>query len=101
MKSNFPTGPAAVAGIVWYKPKDWARLRSIFVDGSILQDTYAEWLREAKALEFKLRREGRAVRRVHLDLDAFQTWCTLQGLPTDAAARSQFAAEHVRLNNPR
>jgi hypothetical protein len=85
-------------GVAWYRPEDWAALKSMFVDSDKLQENYQDWLHDAEELEKDLSEAGHLVKRVHLDPKTFPGWCTLRGLRPDAAARSQFASEFVRLN---
>lgn len=85
-----------VIGIPWYRPEDWARVKSIMPDAGKLHDTFAEWEREARRTEREVRRQRQRVERVMLDLDAFLAWCTIRGRPSDAAARAEYACHAVQ-----
>jgi len=84
--------PVRAAGMAWYRREDYDRLRnSVFVDGNVLHDSYAEWFKAAKNGESQLRSQGHIVERVYIDPDEFPQWCAAHGLNVDAKGRTAFA----------
>jgi hypothetical protein len=82
-------------GIAWYHKQDYDKLRSLFVDGSNLPDSYDEWLSKAQALFDRMKREGHAVEKVYIDPKTFPGWCAVRGMDLDSKARVRFANESV------
>ena len=91
-----PGSRDAVFGIAWYTPDEWIRVREASIDPEIFDDTYAEWQSEAEAALRRFRDQGMEVRRVYVAASDLVAWCKERGLPIDAKARSQYAAEGVR-----
>ena len=77
----------------------WARLKEISLDTGEIEKTYDEWLDCAWKNMSELRRHGIEARRVDVDTEELLRWCTLKGVHVDAAARSEYAAERVRLED--
>jgi len=85
--------PVRVGGMAWFRREDYDRLRnSVFEDGDVLHDTYAEWFKAAKNGESRLRSQGHLIERVYIDPDEFPQWCAVRGLKVDAKARTKYAA---------
>jgi hypothetical protein len=78
-----------------YPPEQYDALRAAFKDGASLPDTHAEWLRYSEYFERRMRKIGRNVVRVDLDLEEFRTWCRSEGRELDAGARQAFAESRV------
>ena len=97
MRKRAKKASTLVVGLAWYRAEDWSRLKSMLPDGDQLEVTHAEWLAHGEKVERRLRRDGHVVKRILIDPTIFRAWCLLQGLPMDAKARTEYAAERVRL----
>jgi hypothetical protein len=85
-----------VVGVAWYAAAEWDRLKEICVDAQKLEDTHAEWLRDAERAVREFEQNGLFVRRVPVAVDALIAWCQSHNCPIDASARAKFAAEMVQ-----
>ena len=85
-----------VAGIAWFRPDQWQLLRSLASDADILEQTHAEWESLAEKTIKDLAREGLVARRVDVDVNELQVWCTAQQRPLDASARAAYAVARLR-----
>jgi hypothetical protein len=88
-----------VLGLAWYRAEDWSTPKAMFPDGDQLEPTHAKWLAYGENVERRLRRDGHVVKRILIDPAVFRGWCLLRGVPMDAKARTQYAAERVRLEH--
>ena len=84
-----------VLGIGWYRPEDWERLLQVISDRFNMQDSYAEWLADAKRVERQLTAQGTQVRRVFVEPDELAGWCLIHGLAPDGKGRASFVSEKV------
>lgn len=66
-----------------------------------MSPTYDAWLREAKRGIRLYEEQGVSVDRVQADVDEFLAWCRYTGRQPNGAARSDYAAERVRVKNER
>jgi hypothetical protein len=80
-----------IAGMAWYQPGTFLRLRAMFEDGHKLHKSYDEWLVAAELGCKTLEAKGIRVVRVDIDPDKFPEWCKSQGLKLNADARTKFA----------
>ena len=90
-------------GIAWYAREDYGRILAIMSDAELMPDTFDDWLERAAAVEDQLRARGFRLLRVPLRPDVFLGWCQASGVPADAEARCQYAAEAAdreALDNP-
>ena len=79
-------------GVAWFDPAQWQRLRLVVADPSEIEDTFAEWERNAMGAVHTLERQGQEVARVHVDLEALVAWCKGRGVPVNGKARAEYAA---------
>jgi hypothetical protein len=84
--------PEVVAGIAWFRPDQWQHLRSLAVDADELEETYEEWVAIAEKAIRDLARQGIFARKVDVDVNELQIWCSEQKRPLDSSARAQYAA---------
>jgi len=85
--------PTAV-GITWYRrEEDFLRLKAMSNDSEELEDTYDEWLENAKNVLGSLTLQGLNVVKVYLDPETFPAWCKAKGYEMDATARSRYATD--------
>lgn len=81
-----------IAGMAWFKPENFVKLRAMFEDGNKLHRTYPEWLKAALTGQKQLESRGIRVIRVDIDPDDFPKWCKSKGLNLNANARTQYAS---------
>ena len=94
-----PNETKAVVGMMWYRRDQWDRWKDVTPDWDEMSPTYDAWLREAKRGVRVYEDQGIYVERVEADVDEVLAWCRYKGLQPNGAARSQYAAERVRLKN--
>jgi hypothetical protein len=82
----------SAAGMAWYKPENFLRLRAMFEDGHKLHETYGEWLAAAQTGKQRLESQGIRVFCVDIDPDQFPEWCKAEGLKLNADARNRYAS---------
>lgn len=82
-----------IFGIPWYRQKDWKKLRRIFKDADLLDDSFESWLKKAQRLFQETERSGAFVVKAYIDPTDFPKWCAQRGLDVDARARADFAAD--------
>ena len=85
-------------GFAWYLPEQWSQLLELSADRDLLEDTWEEWERHALRTIGQLRRMGRDVVTVVVELDDLVAWCREQERPVDGAARAGYVADRVRRN---
>jgi len=86
--------PEIVAGIAWFRADQWQLLRSLSIDADELEETY-EWVAIAEKTVQDLTRQGVLARKVDVDVNELQVWCSAQKRPLDSSARAQYAAAHL------
>jgi hypothetical protein len=91
-----PAAANVVAGIAWYAPDQWAKLKQVAVDAETLDDSYEEWRHQAENLEHQLRGKGIVTRRVPMDIDLLVAWCKSHDKPNDGTSRVEYTLEYVR-----
>ncbi len=96
MKDSTQSQDKPVVAIVWYRPKQWQRVRDIAADSDEFEDSYVEWLQSAEERLKELRSSGLRVEKVDLDSEKLIRWCNGRGFENNAKARSQYAAERLR-----
>jgi hypothetical protein len=89
-----------VVGVAWYRPEQYGLLLALSVDSESMAKTYDEWLAGITRTMEDLRKPGVIARRVDVDVRVLVAWCEERDRPLDGAARSEFAAERVRLDYP-
>jgi hypothetical protein len=83
-------------GLAWYRRDQWARLRAASVNVEDLDYTYDEWLRDAEKTFRELETSGKAIQKVHVDVEHLIAWCKKRGLELDGKARTRYVSEKVR-----
>jgi len=90
-------------GIVWYRPEDYARLRSMFADPQQIPETLKEWRKKANHLLGEMIMQGFHMVKIYLDPETFPAWCQAKGVAMDGKARAEYAREaasRTRLPKP-
>jgi len=73
-----PAKPEIVAGIAWFRADQWQLLRSLSTDADELEKTYEEWVAIAEKTVQDLTRQGVPARKVDVDVNELQVWCSAQ-----------------------
>ncbi len=88
------------AGITWYTRKDYQKLRSLFVDGTNLPESYDDWLTAAEEEERLKIGSGLEIVRIVVDPGAFSSWCKLKNISPDREARKRYVRHGALLGRP-
>jgi hypothetical protein len=89
------TGSPLLVGIGWYDATQWAKLKQVAADATDLDDSHADWQRNAEWTERELSQRGLHVRRVAIDVDALVAWCRERGKPINGDSRTEYTCEIV------
>jgi hypothetical protein len=85
-----------IMGVSWYRPEQWERLREISEDKATFDTSYEEsrvtWEKKIQDLEA----QGIRPIKVEVDVEAFLTWCTAQGVPVTPETRTKFMMNTLR-----
>ena len=90
-----PRPQKVVAGIAWFRADQWQLLRSLAADADTLEHTHAEWETIAEKAIRDLARQGVTARKVDVDVNDLQAWCSAARRPLDASARAEYAVAHL------
>src|SRR5438128_1613404 len=85
-----------VAGVAWYRPEQWQRLREISEDAANLEETYESWLSEAEKIMRERPLGNLRMEKVDVDVEQLLAWCNDQGLEVNSKSRAQYVAEKCR-----
>ncbi|MDP2662331.1 MAG: hypothetical protein Q8R28_16540 [Dehalococcoidia bacterium] len=85
-----------VVGVAWYRKDQWDELLRLSEDRACLEDTFGEWLVDARLTLLRLRREGLDVRQVDVDVNDLASWCKEQGVHVTASTRAGYVADKLR-----
>ena len=88
-----------VVGAAWYRSDQWDRLKEVSEDRADLEETWEEWICTAEKSLRDLRARGIQVEKVDVDVEELMLWCSLKQQPINAASRSAFAAEKLRIES--
>jgi hypothetical protein len=83
-----------ITGIAWYRREDYPRILEIMEDAVYaagFPPSYDEWLSMKEREEREEQSNGKIVRRIVIDPDAFTAWCQEKHLKFDEEARADFA----------
>jgi hypothetical protein len=94
-KSKFDSSTSAV-GVAWYKPEEWETLRNVSTDKDKLEETHAEWLKEAERVVKGLRQQGLQIIKIDVEVADLLLWCESQEIPLNAEARAKYTAFRVK-----
>ena len=86
-------------GVAWYRPEEYDLLKALASDSDSMANTYGEWLAGATQLIADLASRGLSARRVEITLRELASWCEREHRPLDGAARADFTAQKIRLQD--
>ncbi len=92
-------GPMAV-GLAWFRRDEWPQLLASAADREKLEDTYDEWLRDARQLLLDAATRGSVIEKVDVGIDEFLAWCRRENRPLDGTARASFASYKLQQSKP-
>ena len=93
MKKNVSDMPIAFA---WYRPEQWALLKTYSIDKEEIEDTFAEWVEHAERSYKEYENSGLNMHKILIDIDALVEWCKEVDMPVDGEARSKYAAKLMK-----
>ena len=79
-------------GVAWYRPEEWETLHNASTDKDQLEETHAQWLKEAKRVVKQLRQQGLQIVKIDVEVADLLLWCEGQKIPLNAEARSKYTA---------
>lgn len=83
-------------GLAWYTPESFTEMKLVADDADDLDDTYEDWLKNAKRLAQKLKDEGFLVAQVPIDIPEWVAWCQENGYnELNGTTRSKYVGEKV------
>jgi Asp-tRNA(Asn)/Glu-tRNA(Gln) amidotransferase A subunit family amidase len=86
----------SVIGIAWYRPEEWEILRNASTDKDSLEETHAEWLKEAERVVEQLRNQGLQIVKIDVEMADLLLWCESQKIQVNAEERSKYVAFKVK-----
>lgn len=87
-------------GIAWYKEEEWEKMKAVWADSEIFEDSFKEWEEMATKTLDEIKANGLAVTKVFfIKTDEFIDWCKIHSLPLDAASRSKYVSEIMLKRN--
>ncbi len=92
-------GPIGV-GLAWFRRDEWPQLLASAADREKLEDTYDEWLGEARKLLLDMATRGIAIEKVDVGIDELSAWCRHENRPLDGDARASFASYKLLKSKP-
>lgn len=75
----------------WFDRESYPRVLAVMQDHDLMPPTYERWLRQARRVLEKARREGQNPIRAHINPEEFIMWCEANDWPADSVARLTFA----------
>ncbi len=81
-----------IIGVAWYRKDQWDLLKKITNEPEIPEDTYEEWLENAKEQIHKLELSGITVKKVDLDVDDVVKWCKQKHVSINSNSIAEYAA---------
>ena len=96
MSKSKVNSPASAIGVAWYRPEEWQILRNAATDKHQLEETYAEWLKEAERVVKELHKQGLQIVKIDVEDADLLLWCENQKVPLNAEARSKYTAFKVQ-----
>lgn len=83
-------------GFGWYSYEQWLRLIEVSADRENLDDSFADWERNAQEPFEALQAQGHSIRKIMVNIDQLVSWCQDRGRPVDASARAEYVTELCR-----
>ena len=84
--------PKTAYGLAWYKQEQWQHLLDVSADKDNLENTYAEWVKNAEKALKQFQRQGMKVVKVNVDIDDLCFWCQAQNIPVNGESRVNYVA---------
>jgi hypothetical protein len=86
-------------GIAWYREDQWELLKVTATDPEVIEDTYQEWLANAKVRVEELREAGQEIVEVDFDVNEFNDWCRNNEKTLNGTSRSEYTAQLLRIKD--
>lgn len=81
-----------VAGVAWYTPEQYEKLRQVAEDSEDLHSSYLDWTLEAAAAA---KRAG-VTHKVMIDVDEWRAWCQARGRRLNSESRAVYSSEMLK-----
>lgn len=81
--------------ITWYDAEEFEAVKALSPDGGGLQDTFEEWLDNARRTAIEFTTQGYRVERVPIKASDLRAWLTANNLKNDEQSRARFGHEIV------
>lgn len=81
-----------VSGLCWFRQEDYGAVRTMFLDGDKMPETWEKWLKQAEDMERRAKIECDTVERVYIDPATFPAWCVANDASVDSDGRHKFVA---------
>lgn len=84
--------------VVWYRPDQYAAVRTFAADSARMEKTFQEWKLLADKSVEELVRQGNTVRKVDFDHAAFIRWAAAHKVKSTQQSRIAFCTEIATRN---
>lgn len=87
-----------MVAVVWYRPNEYAAVRSFAADADRMEKTFQEWKVLADKAVKAAEGTGIPVKRVDFDHSAFMRWARARNVQSTYETRTQWAVERASAN---
>ena len=84
-------------GIAWYREDQWELLKSTAADPNVIEESYLDWLTQAKETIKKFKQNGFNPVEVDFDVEKFNKWCQNKGKIPDGESRSKYVIDLLKI----
>jgi hypothetical protein len=88
-------------GIAWYREDQWQLLKSTAFDPDIIEETYEEWIHNAKKSLKKMKNQGVEPIKVDFDVNEFNAWCKDNKKSPNGDSRCEYVALRLQIEDTR
>ena len=80
--------------------EEWLKLREVADDREALHDSYEDWQKDVLTLRRRALNNGTSSIEISMTAAEIQGWCRENHLRLDGSARSRYAAEKAKAQDP-
>jgi hypothetical protein len=92
-----PSKGRLITGVVWYTPKEWARVKAIAADPENFEDSYEAWAVKVAEGMGNISRKFGEVRPMNVTAEELLDWCRAHGRKVDSQSRVEYMMTLVKL----
>lgn len=85
-----------VIGVAWYRKEQWDTLKRVTDQPEVIEDTYEEWLENAKEMKKKLELSGITVNEIDIDMGNVVNWCRNERVSVNSKSIAEYVAFRLR-----